>query len=206
MQGINEYIVQVEKPLNDKMTLGDTEIYVDPSFDQTKHSNRIGKVISTPLGLETPIQAGDEVLLVHTILMYQEFQYGRTDSVYLVDKDKGYYRVPMDLIIMFRRDAATDWKCYGINLMIEPIKAEAEDYKIGGLYLPDNYYGTNIECNTGGYHKQYGYVKYINEDLEALGVAVGDKVFFVDFGDYEFNIDGNVLYCMDNRDVLAIIE
>lgn len=206
MQGIHEFIIEVKEPMKNKMSLGKAEIFIDPSFDQTKHSNRIGKVISTPIGSDTDVKVGDEVVIQHTILMSQLYQGQKADSVFLVDKEKGYYRLEDSLIIMFRSNPSDEWKCNGIHAMLTPIEAEAEDYKEGGLIMPDSHFNTDVECNTNGFVKQYGIVRYLNKALADQGVEIGDKVYFVDYGDYEFNIDNEILYCMDNRDILAVLK
>lgn len=205
MQGLHEYIVQVEEPLKKKHKLGDKEIYIDPTYDQTKYSNRIGKVISTPIGLETDIKVGDEVVIVHTVLMSEIYYGHRQDSIFLVDKEKGYYRLSKELIIMYRSNPSDKWKCYDIQLMVKPVKAKQTDYKQGSILLPANHFNTDVECNTNGFKKQYGTLRYINKELAKQGVKEGDEVFFSDVGDYEYNIDGEVLYCMDNRDILALL-
>lgn len=205
MQGIHEFIIQIEKPLKDEIDVGKTKMFIDPTFDQTKHSNRIGKVISTPLNLETNIKKGDEVLIVHTALLTQVFYGVESDSMNLLDKEKGLYRIENGMIIMYRRDKNHNWKCNDIHVMVSPIKASGEDYKIGNFVLPENHFDTDVECNTHGFLKQYGIVKHTNEAFEKQGVKEGDTVFFVDYGDYEFNLEGEILYCMDNRDILAKI-
>ncbi|WP_062057416.1 hypothetical protein [Aquimarina longa] len=206
MRGIHEFIIEVKEPLVHKQKLGNTEIYIDPFFDQTRHTNRIGKVISSPIALDTDIDVGDEVLIVHTVLMSQIYRGQRADSIYLLDKERGYYRLENSLIIMYRKNHKSIWKCNDINVMVTPIKAKKSDYKIGDLILPDNFYNTKIECNTHGYLKQYGIVTFLNKDIEKQGVNIGDTIFFTAYSDYEFRVDGQILYCMDNRDILAVIQ
>lgn len=204
MQGINEFIIEIKEPLKKEVELGSKKILVDPTYDQTKYSNRIGKVVSTPLGLDTPIKAGDEVVIVHTVLMTQIYNEKRQESTFLIDKERGYYRLANELIVLFRSNPEEKWRCNDIQLMVKPIKVEKKDFKVGKILLPENFHNTDVECNTHGFVKQYGIIKYMNDDLAKLGVKEGDKVFFSDVGDYEFNLEGEILYCMDNRDVLAL--
>lgn len=206
MQGITEFIVEIKEPVKESIKIGGTEIFVDGSYDQTKYSNRIGKVISTPIGYETPIKVGDEVLIVHTVLMSQTYQGKQHDPVFLVDKSKGYYRLTNELIVMYRPCINSEWKCNWIHVMVSPIAAEKEDFKIGSFYLGMDSYDTDVECNTMGFLKQEGHIKYLNKELKDAGVKVGDKVHFEEHGDYEFNLDGEVVYCMDNRDILTLLD
>ena len=206
LTAINEFTVEIKKPLKDTISFKSLELYVDPSFDKTRHTNRIGKVVGLPRGKETKIKVGYEVLVVHTVLMYQVYKGVKTDPIYLMDKERGHYRIENDLIIMYRETPEDQWKCNHIYVLVEPIKADKEDYTVGGLHLPDNFYNTKIQSNTHGYIPQFGYVRHINEELRDEGVKVGDKVYFKDFGDYEFNLEGEIFYCMDNRDLLAVIN
>ncbi|TSE11291.1 hypothetical protein [Aquimarina algiphila] len=205
LKALNEFTVEIKKPLKDKVTYGTLTLDIDPSFDKTRHTNRIGKVIAVPRDYVTKIKVGYEVLVVHTVLMYQVYKGVKTDPIYLMDKEKGHYRIENDLIVMYRATPQDEWQCNHIHVLVQPIKAKKEDYQIKGFSLPDNFYNTKIESNTHGYIQQYGHVKYLNDELKEQGVKKGDKVFFVDFGDYEFRLDGEVYYCMDNRDLLAVV-
>lgn len=203
MTGVHDFIVQIEKVLNDRVTHGSLELYIDPSFHQTANSNRVGKVISVPSDYQGAIEPGFQVVVIPTILLKQSYKGVSHDSVFLVDKDKGYFRVPDDLVVMYRASDSDQWQCYGEYLMIEPVKIDQEQKKIGSIIIPDVAYKSDVETNMDGYEKQKGRAYFLNEELTYNGVEKGDMIYFKDHGSYEFKIDDRVLYCMDNQDVLA---
>jgi len=46
-----------------------------------------------------------------------------------------------------------------------------------------------------------GIIKYMNDDMEAMGLKVGDKIAFQPDSEYEFDIDGEKLYRMFTRNL-----
>jgi hypothetical protein len=56
-----------------------------------------------------------------------------------------------------------------------------------------------------GYEDNTGYVVYSNNVLKDLGVLEGSKINFLKDSEYEFDIDGEILYRMRSSDICAII-
>ena len=57
-----------------------------------------------------------------------------------------------------------------------------------------------------GFETNTGYIVYGNKHLEKLGVKEGDKINFTKDSEYEFNIDGELLYRMRTLDICTILN
>jgi co-chaperonin GroES (HSP10) len=62
------------------------------------------------------------------------------------------------------------------------------------------------DSNLSKLKKCIGIVKYNNSALEALKISNGDLVGFKKNREFEFLIDGEVLYCMQSNDILIKYE
>ncbi len=203
MRGLQEYIIENTDVLKKEVefSTGD-KLYVDPTFDQRNWTNRICKVISTPVKHDSPIDIGDEVLVIDTVLFtHVGKNMAHKKSQFLMDEEKGWYRIPRNLIVMYRKKG-DEWKCYGQNLLVEPIPEKMETDS--GLIIVDvDYKKEQREKNT---KKQHGKVVFINNDLEDLGVEIGDVIVYKDQVDYRFKLDGEVFFHLENVDVLGKVE
>ena len=50
------------------------------------------------------------------------------------------------------------------------------------------------------------YLKYGNSSLEALGINPGDLVGYTPRSEFEFVVDGKILYCMKSNDIVIKYE
>jgi hypothetical protein len=81
----------------------------------------------------------------------------------------------------------TEWKSFGDRCFIKPLK------NIDHLKL-------DKEC------KLIGILKYGNDSLKELKINPGDLVGYTPFGEYEFIIEGQRLYCMKSNDIVIKYE
>lgn len=200
MKPIYEFIVEIPKSHIDEVELKGSGIVLkfDTKFNQGEHTNRIGKVIATPAKLATKIQEGYIVLIDKNILTFQVHSDSLINkSKFLLDAEKGHYRVPPNMIYLYKESQNDDWTCPAPYIFIEPIKVEQTKTKGGLIYNEENY---------KGFKEQYGKVAYLNEDAKSMGLKVGDVVYYKKDREYEFKIDDKVFYHMDNSDVLALLK
>ena len=54
--------------------------------------------------------------------------------------------------------------------------------------------------------EHFGILKYSNNSLEAVGLTPGSLVIFTPNSEFEFNIDGEKLYCMKSKDIAVTYE
>ena len=59
---------------------------------------------------------------------------------------------------------------------------------------------------TGDEEPLIGTMKYINNELETLGVKVGDEISFTPDSEYEFIVEGEKLYRMFTNNITMILN
>lgn len=114
-----------------------------------------------------------------------------------MDAEKGYYRVPPDMVYLYRKDDTETWLCPSPYLFVAPIALDKTETESGLIYQEKNYKGNK---------EQYGTIAILNDYAKELGMKIGDTVYYKKDREYEFEIDGQLLYHMDNSDVLALVE
>lgn len=90
-------------------------------------------------------------------------------------------------------------KPLGANILVRPL--EAVEVSKGGIVLPD----TAKEKPQEGEVLAIGTGKWIEGKLVPLDVKVGDKVLFTKYAPNEIKLDGEELYILEEKDVLAIV-
>ncbi len=185
---INYIIVEVDQAYQNKVD----GITVNSSIESVEHINRIAKVVEAPDF--TILNKGDEVVIHHNIFRLRNGLRGkRLQSNYHLEGNK--YFVPLTEVFMYKRDDS-DWNAIRPFVFVKPIKKE--DVKVGNVII-----NSSEQNSHKGMIKQHGIVKYPNDELVRNGVNVGDKIIFSTWSEYEFNINGETLYKMSTKDILA---
>lgn len=201
MQGITEYIIGFDHTHRETVKVGETEYGINPNFEQPKHINRIGKVISAPIHGGPVIKKGWEVLVMHTLLLNEVYsKTGNQKSNFCVDRDKNYFRIKPNLIVMYRNDSNDNWKCHMDVVMVKPIKIKEEVKTWNGYELPDSVF--NEEKGYKGNETRKGTIAFGNDELAKNAIFEGDTVMFKIDREYEFEIEGETYYQMETCDLL----
>lgn len=160
------------------------ELIINTKIETFKAVNNLAKVIATPLAFETDIKVGDTVVIHHNV--FRRF-YGikgeqKNSRAYFTED---LYFCDADQIYLYKTDA--EWKSFGDRCFVKPIKNT--DY----LKLDKE-------------QKHIGILKYGNSSLNELKINPGDLVGYKPFGEFEFIIDGQRLYCMKSNDIVIKYE
>lgn len=185
MQSIFHFLIKPkgEQYLN-KETFGEQEIIVNTSLEHAKDVNKNAIVVGLPMGYNGNVQIGDEVIVWHNIFrrIYNNAGVPIQSSYYIQDN---LFFAPIDTIYLIIRDgkkiAAND------SVFVEPIIEN------------DEFEG---ERET----RHIGKLKYINPDIEKLGLNEGDKIAFRKNCEYEFFVEGKRLYKMTTERILALLN
>lgn len=86
----------------------------------------------------------------------------------------------------------------GSNVLVRPL--ESVQMSKGGIVLPDS----AKEKPQEGEVLAVGKGKWIEGKLVPLDVAIGDKVLFTKYAPNEVKVDGEELYILEEKDILAI--
>ena len=165
--------------------IGDVEFITSVSKEDHKTSNRFAKVVALPIHYNGPIKEGDTLLVHHNVFkLYYDMQgvekSGRSflkDNLFLIDNEQFF---------LYKQNKKR--KAHGKYCFIKPVSLEDSYIFKGGNEEP-----------------LVGIVKYINKELELLGIQEGDKISFTPDSEYEFNIEGEKLYRMFTNNITMVL-
>lgn len=193
MKGLNEFIIEIGKAFSDTISHGSLTLYTDYRTKQHEQSNRTGKVVSIPMQFETDVKPGAEVLIDPTVLFRQSYRKKEQESQFLVNKEKGWYRVEPNMIILYK-NPGEEWKGHLHNLLVDPITDENEETD-SGLFI--------------GKEKlkhSYAKVAFVNSEMESQGVSPGDVIAYPTEMDWPFELEGKKYLYLRSRDLLAKVS
>jgi len=190
MRTINFIIVKVDKEYeNDRGNL-----ISNLDVDNASFIARKATVVSAPD--YTVLKEGDEVICHHNIFRMKGSSKGNVNkSIYHIEND--LYFVPLTECFMYKREGA-DWISLSPFCFVKPIEEVKEEQS--GFLISDS---EHIRNTHKGFKKLQGIMKYPCKELIELK---GLKIAYSDYSEYEFIIDGELLYKMSINDILAQIE
>jgi|TARA_R100001198_G_C5231835_1_gene210779 hypothetical protein len=187
MQSPYSFIVT---PLNNKRydnttNIGGIEFITSTSEENHKASNRFAEVVALPINYKGEVQVGDTLVVHHNVFKFYNDMYGRRKSgksflkenLFLIDPDQFY---------LYKNNGV--WKGYDKYCFIKPITKKDSFISKGGSVEP-----------------LMGKIKYINSELEDLGLNIDDVVSFQPESEYEFVIEGEVLYRMYTNNITMVL-
>lgn len=195
MDTFNYLIVRVEDAYSGTVeTTSGIKFYETVMLNNTSQINREAEVVSVPKGVI--LNEGDKVIIHHNICRKRLSTSGEEiPSDYYIEDN--LYFVPLSEVFLYKR--GSKWKALAPYTFVEPIKADS--VKSENLIIPEHFYENAHEGNK----HLYGILKYSNEQLEYFGAKEGDTVIFDKDSEYKFEIDGEVLYKMSTKDILATV-
>jgi hypothetical protein len=174
MRSLYNYIIYSENRYNNSTTVEDKELILNTEISERDYmyTNRIGKVISMPLLLNSELKKEDEVILHHNVFRrWIDIRGKEKNSSSFINENQ--FLVSPDQIYAYKRNS--EWKCLSDYCFVKPIEDDSKWSVLKEKQLS-------------------GELVYSNSSLEALGISKGDVVGFTPDSEYEFNIDGQKLY------------
>ena len=185
MKSIDCFIVKPFKERYDnKVVIEGKELITNASIEDYKSISKKAVVVSTPLSFKSEIKKGDVVIILHNIFRRFYDIRGKEKNGSLYFKDDMYFCDPSQ-IYMYKKH--NSWNTNMEYCFISPIK-ETSDF--------------SLEKE----QKHIGILKYGNKSLEELKIAPGALVGYKPYGEFEFVIDGERLYCMKSNDIVIKYE
>jgi hypothetical protein len=185
MKSVFNFIV---KPLGDrydnKIKVEGKELILNTKIESFKSVNNLAVVVSTPLAYSTNIKVGDIIVIHHNVFrrFYDIRGNQKNSRAYFMDD---MYFCDLDQIYLYKNEG--DWKTFGDRCFIKPLK-------------------NNDDLTLNKEQELIGILKYGNSSLEALKINEGDLVGYTPFGEFDFIIDGQRLYCMKSNDIVIKYE
>lgn len=158
------------------------EVIVNSSVESHQHVNRFAKILQVPIHYNGPIKSNDIIIVHHNVFRTYYDMKGRAKKSPNFFKDNIYFIDPYQFYLYHN---GTTWNAVGDWCFVRPIDKEHK-------YL----YEEGLEENTGE-------MVYSNVTLNKRGVENGDRIKFSKDSEYEFFVDGEMLYRMSTRDVIA---
>jgi hypothetical protein len=185
MRSVFSFIVKpVGERYNNKVKIADKELIVNTKIESFKSVNNFAEVIALPLAYSTDIKIGDIVVIHHNVFRVFYDIRGNKKNSRSYFKDDLYF-CDLDQIYLYKNTGK--WKAFGDRCFVKPIKNK--DY-----------------LNVDKEQKLIGILKYGNSSLEVLKINEGDLVGYTPYGEFDFVIDGQRLYCMKSNDIVIKYE
>ena len=181
MRSIFSFIVKpAGERYNNKVKVEDKELIINTKIESFKSVNNVAEVVAVPLAYSTDIKVGDIVVIHHNVFrVFYDIRGNKKNSrSYFMDD---LYFCDLDQIYLYKNTGK--WKAFGDRCFIKPIKNK--DY-----------------LNIAKEQRLIGILKYGNSSLEALKINEGDLVGYTPYGEFDFVIDGQRLYCMKSNDIV----
>lgn len=198
MKAYHNVIVKLDKPIyNDKHG----SLFIDVNKDDMQYVNKEVEVISAPD--YTKLKEGDKIIIHHNIIRQRiDIKGNIIESNYFI-KDN-IYACPLTEIYLHKPKNDSEWRTYDPYVFIKPIEYVKTENKFG-IIIPDSALeGDNTYYK--GQSKERGTIRYINEELKSMGLKEGDTVIFAKDSEFEFKVEGELLYKMSTNDIIAKIE
>jgi hypothetical protein len=185
MTSVFSFIVKpVGERYNNKVKIDGKDLIINTKIESFKSVNNLAEIVSVPLAYSTNIKVGDLVVIHHNVFRrFYDIRGKQKDSrSFFMDN---LYFCDIDQIYLYKNDDR--WKAFGDRCFIKPIK-------------------NNDSLKLDKEQNLIGVLKYGNSSLEALKIHEGDLVGYTPFGEFDFVVEGQRLYCMKSNDIVIKYE
>jgi hypothetical protein len=186
MRSVFSYLVRpVGDRYDNKVSIGDKELIINTSIESFKSVNNLAEVVAIPLAIEnTDIKVGDLVIIHHNVFrrFYDIRGKQKNSRAYLMED---LYFCELDQIYLYKQD--DKWNTVGDRCFVKPLK-NIDHFKLDKE------------------QRLIGILKYDNSSLNELKINRGDLVGYKPYGEYDFIVDGERLYCMKSNDIVIKYE
>ena len=178
MKPLRDFIVFLSELFTDKVKLGDTEIYIDPKWNEFDNRIMSAEVKAVPLKYKTEVEVGDTLYFHHHVVI----------SPNPFDVKQGLYFVRYDPL------GGTATQAYAVKKKDGSIKVLGNWVFVKPILPPEKPKSLIINIYEPEEPKDKGEVYYCNENATEYGIGVGDTVRFRGSSDYEMKINGERLW------------
>ena len=185
MTSVFSFIVKpVGERYNNKVKIDGKDLIINTKIESFKSVNNLAEIVSVPLAYSTNIKVGDLVVIHHNVFRrFYDIRGKQKDSrSFFMDN---LYFCDIDQIYLYKNDDR--WKVFGDRCFIKPLK-------------------NNDSLKLDKEQSLIGILKYGNSSLEALKIHEGDLVGYTPFGEFDFVVEGQRLYCMKSNDIVIKYE
>jgi len=189
------FVVEFAQAYNNEKEIAGVKLLLNVDKDNVDYLNRECIVVGLPHDYSGDVKIGDTLIVHHNITRISTRNDGSEFNQYHIRQN--LYRVPEDLVFLYRTNKNEEWKSYGDYIFVSPMVNKTEK-KIGSILIPDSVQEKFVN-NTG-------IVSIENLALNKIGVKKGDKIYFKNFSEHKYQIDDQLLYKMNVDRVLGLIN
>jgi len=211
IQGVGHIIVQVENPYKDEYEVkghNGENLVRDHRWDDASNANKFGKVISTAKNSGIPV--GATLYFHHNIV---EWRSKNLSEQYLVDKERGLYRVPYkplgyaDPLANMCYAWEMDGEVHTINdwILLKQEMTELETTE-SGLVIVEKIEDVSYQTGEAAPKQGYARVSFLNDYFRGLGLKEGDLVLMRKDAEYPMEINGETYWRVWERFLLAKVD
>jgi hypothetical protein len=168
---------------NNVKDIDGVKLVINTSLESSKHVNRVAEVLEVPIHYDGQIKKGDLVLIHHNVFRTYYDMKGRQtrspeyfrDDVYIVNPERLY---------LYNRDGK--WNSHLNFCFVKPID----------IIQDSDVFNLDKE------QKHTGVLMYPSKKQQEEGFKPNDLIAFTKNSEYGFDVDGEKLYRMYDRDVV----
>ena len=183
MKSLYDFIV---KPLGEEysndINIGGVKLILNTKIESFKFVNNLAIVVSIPLAYKTHVKVGDVLVIHHNVFRTFYDIKGKKKKSRAWFKNDLYF-CSLDQVYLYKNEKDDDFKSINNRCFIKPLKSKRK-------------FSVDKE------QKLIGILKIGNSSLEAAGVSEGDLVGYTPYGEYDFVINNERLYCMKSNDIV----
>lgn len=188
MKSVFNFLVKPKSSrYNNEISIGDKKLITNTEIFDHKSISREAVVLSTPAAFTTVIKEGDSVILHHNVFRrWHDIKGQEKNSSSYLKED--LYSCQIDQIYAFKeKDSINDWKALDGYSFVQPIK--------------------NIDkYNLKTENELVGILIHASDYIKSKGLKNGDLVGIGKNSQYEFVIDGKLLYRVLDKHILIKYE
>ncbi len=181
MKSLYDFIVKpVGKEYDNTITIDNKKIILNTKIESFKFVNNIAEVVNIPAAFKTSIKKGDLIVIHHNVFrtFYDMKGKKKKSRSSFID---GLYFCSLDQIYLYKNK--DKWMSFNDRCFVQPLKSK-----------------NNLRVEKE--QKLIGILKIGNSSLEALGIHEEDCVGYTPYGEYDFIINKERLYCMKSNDIV----
>ena len=183
MNSLYDFIVRpLGKEYSNDINIGGIKLILNTKIESFKFVNNLAVVVSIPLAYKTHINVGDIIVIHHNVFRtFYDIKGKKKKSRSWFKED--LYFCSLDQVYLYKDKKDDDFKSINNRCFIKPLKSKRK-------------FSVDKE------QKLIGILKIGNSSLEAAGVSEGDLVGYTPYGEYDFIINNERLYCMKSNDIV----
>ena len=179
MKSIHDFIVKpIEGRYNNTVKVDDVDLIINTKIEEFKSVSKVAEVVALPLSIKTDIKVGDKIVVHHNVFRrFYDIRGNEKNSRSFIKEDM--YACSPEQIYMYGANKTHLDYCFVKPLVSHDIFSLDKEKPLVGI------------------------LKHGNEGLASVGINEEDLVSFRPESEFEFIIDGELLYCMKLNNIVA---